>query len=88
MAIQTSESLLEAPATDEGLALREALADKAAVPDEEASQTECARAVRRAVETLPSDMRELVVLCEWEELSVNNAAAVLSTTPQAVESRL
>ena len=79
---------LEAPAPDEGPALREALPDKTAAPDEKASQTECARAVRRAVETLPNDMREAVVLCEWEELSVNDAAAVLSTTPKAVESRL
>jgi RNA polymerase sigma-70 factor (ECF subfamily) len=26
--------------------------------------------------------------CEWEELSVTEAAAVLETTPKAVESRL
>jgi RNA polymerase sigma-70 factor (ECF subfamily) len=28
------------------------------------------------------------VLCEWEELSVAEAAAILESTPKAVESRL
>jgi RNA polymerase sigma-70 factor (ECF subfamily) len=29
-----------------------------------------------------------MVLCEWEERSVAEAAAILETTPKAVESRL
>jgi RNA polymerase sigma factor (sigma-70 family) len=45
-------------------------------------------AVRRAVDRLPEDLREAVVLCEWEEMSVVDAAAVLNTTKKAVESRL
>ena len=41
-----------------------------------------------AVKNLPEDMREAIVLCEWEELSVAEAALILGATPKAVESRL
>ena len=34
------------------------------------------------------DLREAIVLCEWEERSVAEAAAILETTPKAIESRL
>jgi RNA polymerase sigma-70 factor (ECF subfamily) len=44
--------------------------------------------VRDAVNKLPEDMREVIVLCEWEERSVAEAATILETTPKAVESRL
>jgi RNA polymerase sigma-70 factor, ECF subfamily len=57
-------------------------------PDEQPLATERAAAVRRAVEKLPEDLRAAIVLCEWEERSVAGAAAVLETTPKAVESRL
>jgi RNA polymerase sigma-70 factor (ECF subfamily) len=57
-------------------------------PNEQALATERAAAVRAAVGRLPEDLREAIVLCEWEELSVADAAAVLETTPKAVESRL
>jgi RNA polymerase sigma-70 factor (ECF subfamily) len=33
-------------------------------------------------------MREAVVLCEWEDLSLAEAAVVMNTTAKAVESRL
>jgi len=45
-------------------------------------------AVRTAVNNLPEDMREAIVLCEWQELSVADAAEVAETTPKAIESRL
>jgi RNA polymerase sigma-70 factor (ECF subfamily) len=57
-------------------------------PDESALAAERAAAVRTAVGKLPEDLREAIVLCEWEELSVAEAAAILETTPKAVESRL
>ena len=41
-----------------------------------------------AVSKLPEVLREAVVLCEWEERSVAEAAIVLETTPKAVESRV
>ena len=57
-------------------------------PSEQALAAERAEAVRAAVGKLPEDLREAIVLCEWEELSVAEAAAILETTPKAVESRL
>ena len=45
-------------------------------------------AVQAAVAALPSDLREALVLFEFEELSQGEIAAVLGTTPKAVESRV
>jgi RNA polymerase sigma-70 factor (ECF subfamily) len=60
----------------------------APTPKEAALATERAAAVRAAVENLPEDLRESIVLCEWEERSVAEAATILEATPKAVESRL
>ena len=57
-------------------------------PNEQALAGERAEAVRAAVENLPEDLREAIVLCEWEERSVAEAATILEATPKAVESRL
>jgi RNA polymerase sigma-70 factor (ECF subfamily) len=57
-------------------------------PNEQVLATERAAAVRIAVGKLPEDLREAIVLCEWEECSVAEAASILETTPKAVESRL
>ena len=57
-------------------------------PNEQALAAERAAAVRAAVGQLPEDLREAIVLCEWEEHSVAEAAAILDATPKAVESRL
>jgi len=55
---------------------------------DETLATERHAAVRKAVNDLSEDMREAIVLCEWEELSVVEAATVAGTTPKALESRL
>lgn len=57
-------------------------------PKEAALAGERAEAVRAAVKNLPEDLREAVVLCEWEERSIAEAATILESTPKAVESRL
>jgi len=57
-------------------------------PNETVLAEERAGAVRLAVQKLPEDLREAIVLCEWQELSLAEAAAILETTPKAVESRL
>jgi len=57
-------------------------------PNEQALAAERAKAVRVAVGKLPEDLREAMVLCEWEDHSVAEAAAILETTLKAVESRL
>lgn len=57
-------------------------------PSDQALAAERAAAVREAVHELPEDLRAAMVLCEWEEHSVAEAAAILEATPKAVESRL
>jgi RNA polymerase sigma-70 factor (ECF subfamily) len=57
-------------------------------PNEQALTAERAEAVRTAVSKLPEDLREAIVLCEWEDHSIAEAAAILESTPKAVESRL
>jgi RNA polymerase sigma-70 factor (ECF subfamily) len=57
-------------------------------PNEQTLARERVVAVRRAVNELPEDLREAIVLCEWEEKSVAEAALILEATPKAIESRL
>jgi RNA polymerase sigma-70 factor (ECF subfamily) len=57
-------------------------------PSQNAASNELGQAVRAAVQRLPEELRDAVVLCEWEELSAEEAAAVLRTTSRAIESRL
>ncbi len=76
----------ESRSSDEPLA--SVLPAKEAPPNEQALSIERAAAVRAAVGRLPADLREAIVLCEWDEKSVAEAAAILEATPKAVESRL
>ena len=57
-------------------------------PNETTLAAERNAAVQAAVKNLPEDLRASIVLCEWEERSVAEAAIILETTPKAVESRL
>ncbi|HOB99799.1 MAG TPA: sigma-70 family RNA polymerase sigma factor [Verrucomicrobiota bacterium] len=57
-------------------------------PDCELQAEERNAAVRHAVWQLPEDLREAIVLCEWQDLAVAEAARIIGTTPKAVESRL
>ena len=61
---------------------------KSPAPNETAMAEERAAAIRLAVQKLPEELRGAIVLCEWEERSVAEAAAILEATPKAVESRL
>ncbi len=79
---------LEAEAGDSEQTLGSTLPANAPAPGEQALAAERAAAVRAAVGKLPEDLREAIVLCEWEERSVAEAAAILETTPKAIESRL
>ncbi len=56
-------------------------------PNEQLLAAERTAAVRAAVNQLPADLREAIVLCEWEEQSMADAARILNATPKAVESR-
>ena len=79
---------LEAQAGDSGQTTGDILPSNTAAPDQEALSSERGEAVRAAVKGLPEDLREAIVLCEWEEQSVARASEILGTTPKAVESRL
>jgi RNA polymerase sigma-70 factor (ECF subfamily) len=79
---------LDAATSEDDATLADVLPSADATPGEAATKTERAQAVREAVDNLPPEMREAIILCEWEELSVNDAAQALNTTPKAVESRL
>jgi RNA polymerase sigma-70 factor (ECF subfamily) len=79
---------LEAEIGEQGSTLAETLKSSQATPNEELEGGERLRAVRQAVDGLPSELREAVILCEWEELSIAEAATILSTSKRAVESRL
>jgi RNA polymerase sigma-70 factor (ECF subfamily) len=57
-------------------------------PLEHVTAGERIAAVRAAVRALPDDLREALVLCEWEGRAVAEAAGILGTTTKAVESRL
>ncbi len=79
---------LEAEAEPGDGSLAGTLPAKDPPPGDQALAAERAAAVRSAVNALPEDLREAIVLCEWEEHTVADAAAILDTTPKAVESRL
>ena len=79
---------LEAEAGESEQSLGSTIAADSPAPNEQALASERAVAIRVAVNKLPEDLREAIVLCEWEERSVAGAAAILETTPKAVESRL
>ncbi len=79
---------LDADHSESDKALTNTLPASTPNPGEASLANERAAAVRAAVEKLPEEMREALVLCEWEERSVAEAAAILETTPKAVESRL
>jgi RNA polymerase sigma-70 factor (ECF subfamily) len=79
---------LEAETGESEQTLGGTLPAKGPAPDEQAQAAERAATVRAAVGKLPEDLRAAIVLCEWEERSVAEAAAILEATPKAVESRL
>jgi len=68
--------------------LVEVLPAAGASPAEALSAMERAAAVRAAVNRLPGNLRMAVVLCEWEERSLAEAAEILGCSAKAVESQL
>ena len=51
-------------------------------------QAERAAAVRDAIAALPLDLREAIVLFEYEHMSHADIAAVVGATPKAIETRI
>jgi RNA polymerase sigma-70 factor, ECF subfamily len=79
---------LDAESEATGQSIGDALPTSDPSPDGVAVATERAAAVRAAVAALPADMREVIILCEWQDLSAAEAAAILDTTPKAIDNRL
>jgi RNA polymerase sigma-70 factor (ECF subfamily) len=79
---------LQMESADNDGSLEDVLPSPNAGPRESAEVQEQQDAVRAAVQDLPEDLREALVLCEWEDMSAADAAAVLQTTSRAIESRL
>jgi RNA polymerase sigma-70 factor (ECF subfamily) len=79
---------LEAESAVAEQTLANILSSDTPTPSEQALTVERVTGVRAAVSRLPDDLREAIVLCEFEERSVAEAAMILETTPKAIESRL
>jgi RNA polymerase sigma factor (sigma-70 family) len=54
----------------------------------ELERTERALAVREAIAALPTELREAIVLFEYEQMSHAEIAAAVGATPKAVETRI
>jgi RNA polymerase sigma-70 factor (ECF subfamily) len=79
---------LDTAADEPEQTLKNILPANDAPPSEQTLAAERASVVRAEVSRLPEDLREAIVLCEWEEKTMAEAAAILETTSKAVESRL
>ena len=79
---------LDAENSETEQSLASVLPANSPTPNESAQAEERAVAVRSAVQKLPEDLREAIVLCEWEDHSLAAAAKILEATPKAIESRL
>lgn len=62
--------------------------DTSATPAEASINQEQIQAVRRAIQALPPDLREALILHQYEALPHAAIAEVLSCSPKAVETRL
>lgn len=71
-----------------GRTLRETMADGAATPAEALMAGERSAQVRQAVQALPEELREALLLYEYENLAQAEIAQILHCTPKAVETRI
>jgi RNA polymerase sigma-70 factor (ECF subfamily) len=71
-----------------GSTLRETMADGGATPAEALMAGERAGQVRQAVQALPEELREALLLYEYENLSQGEIGEILHCTPKAVETRI
>lgn len=63
-------------------------ASEDSTPDEVLAQVETARAVQQAVQDLPEELREALVLFTYHELGYHEIATIIGCSPKAVETRL
>ena len=65
-----------------------ALHDKTAAPDRAAMNREEVAAMDAAIATLPSTLREALLLFVYEDLGYSEIAAIVGCSPKAVETRI
>jgi len=73
---------------EDGLSLSEKLTAHGDSPDEGAVRREKAGIVKKAIGELPSDLREAVILFEYEDMSYAEISGVVGCSSKAVETRL
>lgn len=76
----------ESPETERSLS--DTLSAPGDTPSAGLESDERAASVRAAVAKLPNEMRETLVLVEWEDKSVAEASAILNVPKRTIESRL
>ncbi len=65
-----------------------ALPDATPAPDEAAARSELAQIIRRELDALPTEQREIILLRDFHDLSYSEIAEVLALAPGTVMSRL
>jgi RNA polymerase sigma-70 factor (ECF subfamily) len=79
---------LDAQNEETGTSLADHLTDASSTPSDSLQSTERAEAVRRAVAALPEELRQPLILAEWEDKPQAEIAAILNCTVKAVETRI
>lgn len=79
---------LDAENDTTGESYREALPQDGPSPTDQVQAGERAEAVRRAVAALPEELRQPLILAEYEERSHAEIGAILGCTAKAVETRI
>lgn len=79
---------LDAQDEETGTGFVHRLADGTGTPGEYLQSTERAETVRRAVASLPEELRQPLILAEWEGKPQAEIAAILNCTVKAVETRI
>jgi len=74
--------------TNEGSAATRTLVSPHKTPSDTAEQNDTARRVKESIQSLPHDLKTVVLLFEYEDLSYDEISTVLGCTPKAVETRL
>ena len=77
------------PSAEEGEPLGQRIPHPSArLPSEQAAQTELLAALRRAVASLPAQLKAPILLAASEELSQDEIGQILGLSPKAVERRI
>ena len=79
---------LDAESTETGNTFRDSLPEDGPLPNERLQAHERAEAVRRAVAALPEELRQPLILAEYEDRSHAEIGKILRCSAKAVETRI